>query len=951
MLHDWYDLRAKQIEQLTSLPENSLLLVQLGIERNVPCLTQLHSDLETFCTLVYECLPRSEEQIDISFDQFVLMTPSHVIDLMMIGVEKMDGKAFINCIRAFVIPYLKKIELLPSSSKPSSPIQGKAHQPLSIFLEQFLIKIAKTNLNLVKFVFEASVDQRDEQNTWSFHEVHLPEQEPIVQRVEDLLKLAINVIYANEEVGKYLDDAFEIVGFLPQRVAESTIEVDSLQDQIDVLEKHLAVCEACLKYHCPVSPKRLKQLQVEKEETAVTRFFNEVIRSGNKNGVSGRQDKIMTDIDFKNMLDDVLLIHEHLFQDIISSLEVKKIFIKCLLSFGREKFSLAVKFMKDLGVENCTQLILGSARDYVNSANSLTDKKSMTLAKTCLNLLSHEAMERHPEVREERDFIQALQIISDNFDLPLLPIQIRLMQQPRLEVIDKLLNSTNRGYKNIGQLLNVSELLRVCRDSDSETRETQVLMLIGGSALLENDFATCMTVCSKLMQMKKNKSGWRLCLKLGVNVLYEDSKAKHKLLSFALTNCDSEDQEQGKRLAFILNHIEKLEKDIAKQEERRRLQAEIPLKVIKGSADVIKGGAGVIKGSAEVISRESAQVISGSARVLTNELSKTAQDFTSWLLPTLKTIKKDLVDGKTFAHASESLVTTPLTPSEYDTPHGSVSSPSTPSVASDQTNPKIPEAVTLSPVEEAKQVSDMMLTTEEDDWDDWGSDEDVHQAEVTPGVSTNAATELRQDFKLVTSPVTPAEGDTLHDSVSSPLTPSVASDQRNPKIPETVTLSPVEESQQVSELMVKTEEDDWGFDEDVHQGEVTPGEVTGVSTNAATELRKDFKLVTNPVTPLSTPSVASDRTNPKIPEAVTLNPVEEPKQVSQVMVTTEEDDWDDWGSDEDVHQAEGTHHVGKNTATEPRQDFQKSHKSPEVKPKIKKPIIIEEDPAEGWEDW
>lgn len=733
-LHDWFILRAKQIEQLSSLPENSLQLLKLGMERNVPGLTQTHSDLETFSTLVYECLPRSEEHVDISFDQFLLMTPSHVIDLMMIGVEKMDGKTFVNCIRAFVIPFLRKVEIAPSSSKPGSPIgspiQGK--HSLSIFLEQFLIKTAKTNINLVKYIFEASVDQKEEDSHWSSgHEPCFPEQEPIVQRVEDLLKLALNVIYANEDVNQYLDDAFEIVGFLPQRVPDSSPEVDALQDDIDVLEKHLAVCEACLKYSCPVSPKRLRQLQEEKDESAISRFFNEVIRSANKHGlITKKADKTLTDTEFKDLLDDILLIHDHLFQDSISSLEVKKLFIKCLLSFGREKFSLAIKFMKDLGVENCTQLILDSSRDYVNSANSLTDKKSMTLAKTCLNLLSNEAIEKHPEVREERDFIQALQVISDSFDFPFLPIQVRLMQQPRLEVIEKLLRHTPRGYKNIGQLLNIAELLRVCRDLDFESRQAQVLILIGESALLENDYSSCMTVCSKLMTMKKNRSGWRLCLKLGVNVLFDDSKNKHKLLSFALTYCDSEEEEHGKRLAFILKHIDQLERDITRQEERKRLQAEIPLKVIKGSADVIKGGAGVIKGSAQVISRESAQVISGSARVLTNELSKTAQDFTSWLLPTLKTIKNDLVDSKTFAYAPEPVVESP------PTINGTANF--TPLIKpSEKEDREACLALTPEPVEPENVVQKEDTTAEDGGWDDWGSEDEESSRKSSPVLKGN----------------------------------------------------------------------------------------------------------------------------------------------------------------------------------------------------------------------
>ena len=39
-------------------------------------------------------------------------------------------------------------------------------------------------------------------------------------------------------------------------------------------------------------------------------------------------------------------------------------------------------------------------------------------------------------------------------------------------------------------------------------------------------------------------------------------------------------------------------------------------------------------------------MIAGGAQILTNEVSKTAQSITTWLLPTLRTIKKDLVDKR-----------------------------------------------------------------------------------------------------------------------------------------------------------------------------------------------------------------------------------------------------------------------------------------------------------------
>ena len=601
LLTNWFHDRARQIEQLTNLVDNALQLVKLGIQKNLTGLMQLHQDLEIFSTVIYDCFPRVDPMPELVLDEFLLLKPSQVIDLLMIGSEK-DGTLFVRCVRHFLIPYIQKID------------KDFKVGDLHVYLQHFIVRTAAKNLSLITALFQSCVLEQDGQKG---NEVR------VIDRMEDLLGLAIEILYRDVEEGNdFLDNAFSIVECLPQRTPDSTPEINALQDRVDILEKHLAVCEASAKYSCQVFPRRLLRLQEEKKPLEVTIFFQEIINRAVKSL------KVLSEAEWIQMLNDVLQIQKDCFSDVISKEQTHHLFIRCLLTHGKKDiFGLAVRLMKSLGVENCTELIVEAARDYTNSANSLTDK-SIQLAKTCLQLLSPDAIERHPQVREERDFLEALDLIYNHFDLPLLPVQIRLIEQPKLDLIHRIVSHKPKAYVKSDQLLQVARLVRVCQQQDDDSRDAAVLVIAGESAMSRNDYMACLRICKKLMTLK-DTSGWRLCLKLGCNDLFSSNIAKVQLLSFALMYCDADDG--GKRMALMIGMVDKLKDKIQEEEIRVQQQQELPRKVLAEGANVIAGGA---------------QAITGGAQIFTSEVSKTAHSLTTWLLPTLQTIKKDLIDKR-----------------------------------------------------------------------------------------------------------------------------------------------------------------------------------------------------------------------------------------------------------------------------------------------------------------
>lgn len=576
----WFCVRSRQIEQCTSLISNALELVQLGIERNFPDLAGLHARLDTFATLIYDCLPRADDQdIDLTFEKFSKLSSDEIVKLLMSGCKK-DANTFIKCLRQSLLPYLMRYDPRHSEGR----CQGS--------LENFLVECARESLHLVRAVFEQSIfDPKLLQDDGN----QSINRSPIITNVKDLLNLAAKCINecTNED---FLNDAFAIIECLPQRSDADPPDIKPLQDEIDTLENNLAVIELLEKNGCRVLMSELKSIQ--KNSKDAKRLFNEMIRKGSKRPGF----KILDENHWKQLLQEALQARSDCFPSTITEPEINEIFIKTLLSHGREEnFDLAYNFMKSMDTGQMNQLILDCSRDYVNSAGSTGDK-TIALAKKCLHLLPQDTLNNQADVREELDLIGALEVIDEFWTLPLLPVQIRLMDQPRIQLIYHLLQH-NKAYKQISRVLQVAHLARVYLDCDPTIRDGKVLIVLGEAAIDDQDFKSCWNVCERLMDLECHES-WKLCLNLALNT----NSLSHKLslLSFALTYCEDGDH-TAKRINQILNLIEK-----------SRLQLEQEQSSLRGLADV---------------NLINLNVLSAGAQLGEEVVVKTASHLTSWLIP------------------------------------------------------------------------------------------------------------------------------------------------------------------------------------------------------------------------------------------------------------------------------------------------------------------------------
>ena len=608
--------------------------MQLGIERNLPDLNGLHSRLETFSTLIYDCLPRAEEQdeVTLTFERFSKLSSEEIVRLLMSGCKR-DPTTFIKCLRQSLLPYLAKYDPRHSDGR----CQGS--------LENFLVECARDSLHLVRAVFEQSVvadttsvhmfGSRDGSKDGSRDGSTFTDTSSvrIITNVKDLLNLASRCI--NECTNEnFLTDAFAIIECLPQRSDSDPAEVKILQDEIDQVENNLAVIELLEKNGCKILMSQLKSIQ--KNPKDVHRLFTEMIRKGSKR--SGF--RILDETHWKTLLTEALQARADCFSSTITQNEIHEIFIKTLLSFGREEhFDLAYSLMQSMDTGDLERLILDCSRDYVNSAASTGDK-TIGLAKKCLHLLPQDTRTNNPDVKEELDLITALEIIDEFWTLPLLPVQIRLMDQPRIQLIHHLLQS-NKIYRQISRVLEVSKLVRIgAHLNDEKEAESMVLITLGEAALDDCDFKSCWNVCEIIMD-REYSDGWKLCLNLAFNIScfakngpknsdfgkniakfgpnisdfgknigdlsfsdfgknFGDFNQKMALLSFALTHCEDSD---GRRMNQILELIES-----TREEEERKTSS-----LMKGgSFDLLTG----------VVSEE--------------VFAKTASHLTSWLIPKFK---------------------------------------------------------------------------------------------------------------------------------------------------------------------------------------------------------------------------------------------------------------------------------------------------------------------------
>ncbi len=544
LLTQWYSERSRQIISLTSLVSNAFDLIEIGLKHSVPGLEKLHLDFDIFVLIVYE----SNCNQDIDFEVFENYSNEEKMNLLMSEALKSEEQ-FMYYIENFLKKFISKV------CKEDQKLLQTVGRDL---FRKYLCSVARNNLDLCLKVFENS--------SLSNIEVEKLEQKKIIEDPSDLIEFALDCIYASEDI-EQLETAFKIMECLPQRDMVKLIanndslkikRLNELNDDADKLEKYLIVAEIIEQYDTPPTISQINTLEKSNDREGVKQLFTRLTRSCAKNSKPiGVNEWIEV---FKSLQE----VRKMCFTDCISEDELFEIFVQTLLCSARkENFGLAATFMqldsdikykkKVIPFSKSKKLLITAAQEYINSSDSAHDF-NVILAKECLQLIDEKEQQKDITITEELNFIEALIIIEDNFDVKLLPIQIRLILQPRIELIEKILKSSTKAYTKTSKILKVAQLMKVCNDFGPHFRDGTVLSMIAKTAFDVKDYKHCFNTCELLMK-NSYSIGWKICLKLGLNDNYNNIENRLQLLCFALTYCDSNEDIQ---LLDIINAIKHL---------------------------------------------------------------------------------------------------------------------------------------------------------------------------------------------------------------------------------------------------------------------------------------------------------------------------------------------------------------------------------------------------------
>ena len=353
------------------LVDNALDLIKLGLERNVPHLEQIHHQLLTLETLVYDL---HHDQLNL--EKLNAMNELSVCQLIM---SDCDSDSFLAKLNHWLMPYLRRVDALQS---------GRIMELLRGLL------VAKSQDDL-DWALQVCANSKTDQVS------------PIVSDSCFLISLALDCIYGCQRTDQ-LQVAMNIYECLPERPTGSKIDpaLTRLHDQLDRLQSHLEAVDTLNNYEVAVTPAAVaaKQNDEEQLEQLFVRLTRTVMR----------KDQPSMDNQWKKLLDDMLELQSKVF-DRISAQLCYEILVGSLLSSAKKENITSAGLMLRLDhnhdsktalstsesghrkplemslipYERSKQLILQAAEEYFNSSENLSDP-SLKLASYCLGLVTIE---------------------------------------------------------------------------------------------------------------------------------------------------------------------------------------------------------------------------------------------------------------------------------------------------------------------------------------------------------------------------------------------------------------------------------------------------------------------------------------------------------------------------------------------------------------------------------
>ncbi|KAK6630113.1 hypothetical protein RUM44_005664 [Polyplax serrata] len=493
IVEEWYKMRTYEIEKNTGLVEHALSFVGLGRERGVRTLNKLHGDLLTLEALVY--LVRNES---VTLKELEAMNHLDQCKLLLSTTTK---QSFITDLKNLLVPFSKRCT------------EQRCHTALSL-VRDILLHFSEHSLELsyelLNYLKEGYMN-------------------PFPISLNETVSIVLDCLYTCPKSDQ-LETCFLILECLPQRSNNMSKEDVELHNRIDRLEVQLEICEVLERYETPKSVRFLHEN--ENNEEVGKKLMNNMAEFTKRET-----------LDFVELLADFELLQSKIFpcisenfcrelrtftqltcecEEIIQSTEE---FIECRKSDNN----------KTVTFEKSVELVLKAARSHFEKATTFDDHY-IELAQICLRLIE----EPHPQVCEELDLIEAVQLLGD-FDIHVLPLQVRKHNQ-RIKLVEACLTAKPKNYRSCQRLLQLAQTLRIYGE-DRTRREGEVLIMIAQFSLGSSDFQYCSEICGRLVT-RNYSPAWTVVKQLANCEDYTNRTNKLLLLAFSILHCPIENIEE-----------------------------------------------------------------------------------------------------------------------------------------------------------------------------------------------------------------------------------------------------------------------------------------------------------------------------------------------------------------------------------------------------------------------
>ncbi|XP_045511446.1 neuroblastoma-amplified sequence-like isoform X1 [Colias croceus] len=504
-ISEWYQRRAREIEERSGLASHALTLITIAtVGGRAKGMETILFHLLTLATLLYELNVENVTLADLE--------KMDVLDVCKLLTKFSTTETFLADLRNFVMPFLKRHESILRQ-------EGLAVSNLINFLE----KLSEDDLTLVLEVFRNK-------------------REFALER-DMLLELAERCILAHAHTHQ-LSMACDLLHCMLKE-SDGAVPSNYVVQRVSELERIVAGCSKLTWRGVAVAPRELRDVLPERAHCV--RLLARLARS---HDVEPHVSEKAKQREWNSILKDMLDLQHTIF-DCITREECHEIYASALLTSGdMDSIRMAADVLTCnphmrygshvIDYENTVKLVLEAAREYFNSASSLTDP-SLQLARSCLNLIER----GHPEVEEEIDLIEALPILNA-FRIKLLPIQIRLCED-RMKLIEDCLKSESSSFLASEKLLQVAKMLRVAGDDD-EAREgmvlTQVCQQALGAGCGAGGGATALSGARRLAALRWSQAAHVLAGVARAAPPHTAPQVRADLFAAALAFCPSEELEE-----------------------------------------------------------------------------------------------------------------------------------------------------------------------------------------------------------------------------------------------------------------------------------------------------------------------------------------------------------------------------------------------------------------------